>query len=165
MFISTDAYFNQDGPWTGDIPVSHGTYFYFAYKEGLLAANNSNIVCVISSLLVAIFAHNCTIACRYTWGNFRMGFLPELLYPMLSACLWMAGIALYSSGTTYLGSLGVSIGFAVFMITMIVSGQFTGLITGEWRLMQPRTYVSFAAGVGLLILAVLTIGLSKYFEA
>jgi L-rhamnose-H+ transport protein len=100
-----------------------------------------------------------------TWGNFRVGFFPELIYPALSACLWMAGIALYSSGTTYLGSLGVSIGFAVFMITMIVSGQFTGLITGEWRLMKPRTYVSFAAGVGLLILAVLAIGLSKYFEA
>ncbi len=100
-----------------------------------------------------------------TWGNFRTDFFPELFYPVLAACLWMAGIALYSSGTTYLGSLGVSIGFAVFMITMIVSGQFTGLITGEWRLMKPKTYISFAAGVGLLILAVLTIGLSKYFEA
>jgi L-rhamnose-H+ transport protein len=100
-----------------------------------------------------------------TWGSFRIGFFPELFYPALAACLWMAGIALYSSGTTYLGSLGVSIGFAVFMITMIVSGQFTGLITGEWRLMKPKTYISFAAGVGLLILAVLTIGLSKYFEA
>jgi L-rhamnose-H+ transport protein len=100
-----------------------------------------------------------------TWRNFHAGFFPELVYPALSACLWMAGIALYSSGTTYLGILGVSIGFAVFMITMIVGGQFTGLITGEWRLMKPRTYISFGAGVGLLILAVLAIGLSKYFEA
>jgi L-rhamnose-H+ transport protein len=99
-----------------------------------------------------------------SWSNFSVGFFPELIYPALAACLWMAGIALYSSGTTYLGPLGVSIGFAVFMITMIVSGQFTGLITGEWRLMKPKTYISFAAGVGLLILAVLTIGLSKYLD-
>jgi L-rhamnose-H+ transport protein len=100
-----------------------------------------------------------------TWSNFERGFFPEVLYPVLAACLWMAGIALYSSGTTYLGNLGVSSGFAVFMITMIVCGQFTGLITGEWRLMTPKTYVSFAAGVGLLVLAVVAIGLSKYFEA
>ncbi|TCD70577.1 hypothetical protein EIP91_002607 [Steccherinum ochraceum] len=35
----------SDGPWLPDeeVPVSHGSYFYYAYKEGLLAANNSNI--------------------------------------------------------------------------------------------------------------------------
>jgi L-rhamnose-H+ transport protein len=99
-----------------------------------------------------------------TWGNFHRRLFPEAVYPVLAACLWMAGIALYSSGTTYLGNLGVSIGFAVFMIMLIVFGQVAGLITGEWRLMKPRTYVSFAAGVGLLVLAVMVIGLSKYFE-
>ena len=26
------------------IPVSHGSYFYYAWKEGLLASNNANIV-------------------------------------------------------------------------------------------------------------------------
>jgi len=34
-----------DGPWLPDeeIPVSHGSYFYYAYKEGLLAPHNANI--------------------------------------------------------------------------------------------------------------------------
>ena len=27
-----------------EIPVSHGSYFYYAWQEGLLAPNNSNIV-------------------------------------------------------------------------------------------------------------------------
>ncbi|KAH9890635.1 Arginase/deacetylase [Cubamyces lactineus] len=33
------------GPWLPDeeIPVSHGSYFWYAYKEGLLAPNNANI--------------------------------------------------------------------------------------------------------------------------
>ncbi|KAH8102945.1 agmatinase [Cristinia sonorae] len=33
------------GPWLPDeeIPVSHGSYFYYAHKEGLLAPNNANI--------------------------------------------------------------------------------------------------------------------------
>ena len=34
------------GPWLPDeeIPVSHGSYFWYAYEEGLLAPNNGNIV-------------------------------------------------------------------------------------------------------------------------
>ncbi|KAI0648294.1 Arginase/deacetylase [Trametes meyenii] len=33
------------GPWLPgeEIPVSHGSYFWYAYKEGLLAPNNANI--------------------------------------------------------------------------------------------------------------------------
>ncbi len=97
-----------------------------------------------------------------TWGSFGAG-AREFFNPVVAACLWMAGIALYSSGTTFLGSLGVSIGFAVFMITMILSGQCAGLLTGEWRLMTPKTYKPFVAGVALLVVAVVLIGLSKYF--
>lgn len=98
-----------------------------------------------------------------SWGNFGAG-AREFFNSVVAACLWMAGIALYSSGTTFLGSLGVSIGFAVFMITMIVSGQGAGLLTGEWRLMTPKTYRPFAAGVGLLVLAIVVIGFSNYFS-
>ncbi len=98
------------------------------------------------------------------WGRFNSGFLKEVLYPALSACLWMAGIALYSSGTTFLGSLGISIGFAVFMITMIISGQFAGMMTGEWHLMNPKTYKPFVLGVGILVVAVVMIGASRYVE-
>ncbi len=37
-----------DSPWLPgeEIPVSHGSYFYYAHKEGLLAPNNANIVCL-----------------------------------------------------------------------------------------------------------------------
>ncbi len=100
-----------------------------------------------------------------TWGWFKNLSAREILIPFLAACLWMAGIALYSSGTTFLGSLGISIGYAAFMITMIISGQFAGLMTGEWHSMSPRTYRSFSLGVGLLVAAVLAIGTSKYLEA
>lgn len=99
-----------------------------------------------------------------TWNLFQNVSLKEIWYPAFAAALWMAGIALYSSGTTFLGSLGISIGFAVFMITMIVSGQFAGLMTGEWSLMSSTTYRPFALGVTMLVIAVLTIGTSKYLE-
>ena len=50
-------------------------------------------------------------------------------------------------------------------ITMIISGQFAGLMTGEWHSMTPRTYRSFSLGASLLVAAVLAIGTSKYLEA
>jgi L-rhamnose-H+ transport protein len=99
-----------------------------------------------------------------TWGNFR-GFSPqEILNPVFAAFLWMAGIAIYSSGTTFLGSLGVSIGFAVYMIAMILNSQLAAIVSGEWHLMKPRTYRLFALGISLLVMAVLTMGASKYLE-
>jgi L-rhamnose-H+ transport protein len=96
-----------------------------------------------------------------TWSRLTSG-LNEPLYPLMAACLWMGGIALYSSGTTFLGSLGVSVGFAVFMISMILSGQFAAILTGEWKLISPRTYTVSIAGVALLVVAVVVIGLSHY---
>lgn len=97
-----------------------------------------------------------------TWGNFRGFSLREFVNPVCAAFLWMAGIAIYSSGTTYLGALGVSIGFAVYMITMILNSQLAAVISGEWHLMKPRTYRLFAMGIGLLVVAVITIGASNY---
>lgn len=97
-----------------------------------------------------------------TWSRLTTA-ISEPFYPLLAACLWMGGIALYSSGTTFLGSLGVSVGFAVFMISMILSGQFAAIFTGEWKLISQRTYAVSIAGVGLLVIAVVVIGLSRSF--
>ena len=52
--------------------------------------------------------------------------LSEIGNPVLAALMWMGAIALYSSATTYLGTLGISIGFALFTLTMIVSGNWPG---------------------------------------
>lgn len=48
--IYSDDSLQQDSPWLPgeEVPVSHGSYFWYAHKEGLLAPNNANIVSVIS---------------------------------------------------------------------------------------------------------------------
>lgn len=104
-----------------------------------------------------------TISRDRSWGAFRGNYV-EILFPFLSALLWMGGIAVYSSGTTYLGVLGVSIGYAVFMIIMVVSGQFAGIITGEWNFMRASTYRAFFSGIAVLLVAVLMMGGSRYFS-
>jgi hypothetical protein len=76
--------------------------------------------------------------------------------------MWMGGIALYSSGTTFLGVLGVSIGFALYTITAILCGQLAAVITGEWRQLEARIYGAFGVGVALLVLAVVIIGAARF---
>jgi L-rhamnose-H+ transport protein len=90
--------------------------------------------------------------------------LGEVVYPTLMALMWMGGIALYSSSTTFLGILGVSIGFAMFTITMIICGQMAAVFTGEWRMMQRSIYRSFYLGIFLLAVAVVAIGTANYYQ-
>ena len=97
------------------------------------------------------------------WGLFNAS-IAELSCPVLAGLLWMGGIAIYSSGTTYLGVLGVSIGFAVYMITATLVGQLAGVVTGEWKAMPSSTYRAFIVGIVLLVIAVLMVASSRYFS-
>ena len=103
------------------------------------------------------------LAKNKTWGYFSKKF-SDALYPALMATMWMGGIALYSSSTTFLGTLGVSIGFAMFTITMIICGQMAAVFTGEWSMMQRSIYRSFYLGISLLVLAVIAIGAANYYQ-
>jgi L-rhamnose-H+ transport protein len=103
------------------------------------------------------------LAKNKTWGYFNQK-SSEILYPTLMALMWMGGIALYSSSTTFLGTLGVSIGFAMFTITMIICGQMAAVFTGEWRMMQRSIYRSFYLGIFLLVVAVIAIGTANYYQ-
>jgi L-rhamnose-H+ transport protein len=98
-----------------------------------------------------------------TWGYFSKKY-GDLVFPTAMALMWMGGIALYSSSTTFLGTLGVSIGFALFTITMIICGQSAAVLTGEWRLMERSIYRSFYTGIFFLVLAVIAIGTANYYQ-
>lgn len=96
-----------------------------------------------------------------TWTNFGGG-ARELLNPVLGGILWMGAIAVYSSGATILGVLGFSVGWAVFQILMILTGNVAGLLTHEWRQIEPRISRVNLAGVAVLFLAVVLIGAANY---
>jgi L-rhamnose-H+ transport protein len=98
-----------------------------------------------------------------TWGFFSKKY-GEIIFPTMMALMWMGGIALYSSATTFLGTLGVSIGFAMFTITMIICSQLAAVMTGEWSSMQRSIYRSFYLGISLLVLAVIAIGTANYYQ-
>ena len=100
---------------------------------------------------------------RFISNSFIIG-VREAFNPILAGCLWMGGIALYSSGTTYLGVLGVSIGFALFMSLIVLCGQFAAIITGEWAGCESAIYRPFIFGIALLFLAMGAIGAANYVK-
>jgi L-rhamnose-H+ transport protein len=96
-----------------------------------------------------------------TWGNFGLKG-SEVIFPVAGGALWMIAIAIYSSGTVFLGILGVSVGWALFQITLIVSGNIAGIWTGEWRSSPKRTFNVNLAGVAVLFIATVMMAAANY---
>ena len=69
---------------------------------------------------------------NHSWLIFKLASLDRLL-PILMGILWMGAFALYGMSTTYLGSLGTSIGWGLFQIFMIMTATLSGVWTGEWK--------------------------------
>jgi L-rhamnose-H+ transport protein len=74
----------------------------------------------------------------------------------------MGALAIYSSGATFLGVLGLSVGWALCQIILILTGNVAGILTGEWRQMPARISRINLEGVAVLFLAVIIIAAASY---
>lgn len=81
--------------------------------------------------------------------NFALG--------LLMAIIWISGITIYGSSTVYLGKLGPSIGWPIFMACLIISSNVWGLLLGEWRV-GGRALKTMFAGLAILVLSVFVVG-------
>jgi L-rhamnose-H+ transport protein len=73
--------------------------------------------------------------------------------------LWMGGMAAYGAGALALGKLGTSMGWILFMCSMIISGNVLGVLTGEWKGSSTRTMAIMAGGIAILMAAVILVGM------
>ncbi len=80
------------------------------------------------------------------------------LYGVLMGALWMAGFSFYGTGVQWLGRLGLSLGWGIFMCTVVLVANCCGVVTGEWR-GAPRSARRKLA-LGLVVLVIAMIGLS-----
>jgi L-rhamnose-H+ transport protein len=72
----------------------------------------------------------------------------------LMGLLWFGGQSLYAVGITWMGELGVVIGWPLLMGMIIVTSNAAGVLTGEWNGVSPVTRRFLAFGM-LIILAAL----------
>ena len=98
---------------------------------------------------------------RY-WKGPGLGW--EYLLALGLGIVWYLGQGVcYAVGFTKLGSLGVPVGAAVFMGTMIVVSNLVGLRTGEWKMAEPKVLRLLYAAIVIEALGVAIVGLGNHF--
>jgi L-rhamnose-H+ transport protein len=68
--------------------------------------------------------------------------------------LWYGSIILYSISTVKLGALGTSIGWPLFLASIVVASTVFGALTGEWARTGTRPIRTMILGVSFLVLAI-----------
>ena len=79
-------------------------------------------------------------------------------FGLLMGAMWMGGFVLYGPGARALGDLGPSLGWAILMSTMVIAANLLGLLTGEWTDAPAAARRKLAAGILLLLLAIVGLG-------
>jgi L-rhamnose-H+ transport protein len=72
----------------------------------------------------------------------------------LMGVFWFGGQSLYAVGITWMGALGVVIGWPLLMGMIIVTSNTAGILTGEWNGVSATTKRLLALGM-LIVLAAL----------
>lgn len=108
-----------------------------AQELGASEATASNAIwapAVTAGALVNIFYCIWLLARNRTGGLFRSAGGPHYwLLCMAMGAMWMGGIAVYGMGAAKLGRLGPSLGWPLFMSTIIITASIWGWITKEWQ--------------------------------
>lgn len=127
-----------------------------AQGNSTFAANSLVLayLCLFMFLLNAGYALG-LLCRRATFPLFLRRNTPRyLLYSLLMGLLWMASFLLYSQGARLLGSLGLSLGWGVFMCTVVISANVIGILSREWQNAPHHAWRNLATGIGCLITAV-----------
>ena len=81
----------------------------------------------------------------------------------MMAAMWIGSFYLYGAGATRLGHLGVVVGWPLFISLSIVVGNAWGLSRGEWQGSPPKARRLLNQGLGILLVAIITLALSNLF--
>jgi L-rhamnose-H+ transport protein len=68
--------------------------------------------------------------------------------------LWYGSIILYSVSTLKLGALGTSIGWPLFLASIVVASTVFGVLAGEWKRTGTRPIQTMILGVSFLVIAI-----------
>ena len=94
-----------------------------------------------------------------SWRGYGEG--PTLMNAALCAfmgAMWISGTVLYGSSVRILGTLGPVIGWPLYLSAMILTGNFWGWFTGEWKQVSGLPVGLLLGGIGVQIFAMLLLG-------
>jgi L-rhamnose-H+ transport protein len=139
----------------------------FSFGGGLvqrslqLGANPASATyCVWALVLSAGFVSN-FLYCSFllsrnrTWSLFAgTGWLRECALSVSMGILWLGGILLYGIGATVAGKYGTSVGFVLFVASVVVAANVAGIFAGEWTSVSPTTKRLLAGGIVSILFSV-----------
>lgn len=79
---------------------------------------------------------------------------------ILMAVDWMAGMTAYGAGALSLGKMGTSMGWILFVSSMIIVANILGTLTGEWKGSRAKTLLIMVAGITTLMAAIIVVGMA-----
>jgi L-rhamnose-H+ transport protein len=88
-----------------------------------------------------------------TWKRFLGTWRPDVWFGCLMGIFWMGAFAIYGVSAVYLGTLGTSVGWALFQVFMIITANLSGVMTGEWKSAPQAAKRGLWGGLGLLAAA------------
>ena len=89
-----------------------------------------------------------------TSKKFSSGGASYWMLALLMAFFWFASSIMYGVSSSKLGELGPVLGWPVFMSLIVIVASVVGILTGEWKNAGKRPVRIQAAGVAILIIAV-----------
>lgn len=135
---------------------------------------------------ISSFRANTAIWCMTLTG----GFIPNLVYcsyllirrgswrkfaeagtahywpiALVMGLLFIGSLMLYGSAASGLGALGTTVGWLIFMSAAIVTGNFWGILTGEWKNAPGNARRKMLVGSLLLIATVLLVSIGNYLAS
>jgi L-rhamnose-H+ transport protein len=130
--------------------------------RGLSAFATSSLL--LAYLCLFLFLLNAGYSLILVWRNDSFSvFLPKsharyFVFSMLMSFFWMAGFIVYVIGARAMGTLGLSLGWGVFMCTIVASANVIGVLSGEWR--SAPTAAKRRLGIGVSVLVIAIVGLA-----
>ncbi|KAA0160118.1 hypothetical protein FNF28_05546 [Cafeteria roenbergensis] len=94
----------------------------------------------------------------------RTGGLVTLLWPFGMAVFWLAGTVLYGVGAGRMGPLGEVLGWPIFIMLMVLTGNVSGIMAGEWTGASWTALRWLAAGLVVLTAAAVIIGVGASLD-
>ncbi len=92
---------------------------------------------------------------------FRDGNAIYWISTLLMGVVWFGSIMFFGMAAKNLGVLGASVGWASFQALAIITSNIIGLIVGEWRGTSLRIKSLLFAGICILIVGIIIIGMQK----
>ncbi len=97
-----------------------------------------------------------------TWKDFKnQGSCRNLVYTFIMATLHFGCLFFYGLGAYKIGTLGTSVGFAIFQSGSLIVGNSLGFFTGEWKGADQKSRNLLFAGLAVLILGVVIVSIGN----